>query len=251
MEVLCLQEWKWDKLTRGIVCLPHSAKVHQSSHLLDQDRGQFLLSKLLVDAQEVYGADFKSVLVGDHLLRGSHDAREKLVFTSGSHAKMPFLLVSWDLKPPSEKLLRVLKSEAAVLVFDVVVAQQVPELSEVIIVLDVKLHELKAIRQSHWLSAHFGDLLAFLKWSVFLWVIFHEFPDWLSVPECMFLGEGHHLTQCLLLPGMCVLARYLDLHLLFPCLDLCLPLGFLGLFLDWLGSPLAFNNLRFVFFLTV
>mmetsp|Transcript_25394 Transcript_25394/g.80118 ORF Transcript_25394/g.80118 Transcript_25394/m.80118 type:complete len:291 (+) Transcript_25394:655-1527(+) len=139
---------------RGVDRLPDVLLVHPPRDLLDQHRSEPLRPQLLVHAEEVDLDHLDRGLVG--LIRGARcldvgrDARDEaheLAAGLHAHAEVPAPKVARRLQRPPEEGHGVVEAEHAVVVLDVVLAQQQVDLPGLRLVVDVHGAPLELRRQ--------------------------------------------------------------------------------------------------------
>jgi len=132
-----LGNWCGNDNTSSVDSLPHVAPVDSPGDLLDQHWCESFGPQRLMNAQEVdLGLDIL-LAVDNHVHGDSTNEAKQLVFLASPDTEEPVLVIAWRSESPLQELDRVVKSEHIVIIFDVVLSQQVVHLLALLIVLDV------------------------------------------------------------------------------------------------------------------
>mmetsp|Transcript_2611 Transcript_2611/g.5209 ORF Transcript_2611/g.5209 Transcript_2611/m.5209 type:complete len:305 (+) Transcript_2611:692-1606(+) len=132
----------------GVYRLPDVLLVHPSRDLFDQHRGEPLRSELFVHAQEVDLHHAHDGVVGLDARGDARDEAHKLAARLHAHAQVPMPQVLRRLQCPPEEGHGVIEAKHAVVILDVVLAQQRVDLLCLFIVVDVDSAPLERTRQA-------------------------------------------------------------------------------------------------------
>lgn len=150
-------------------------------------------------AQEVDNAHLNSFVVHLDFAWGTRYEAEQLVRAGGPDADMPVLLVAWNQQAPPQQADRIVESEQALGVFDIVLSQKCEHLMRLAIVSEVQGHKFKSSRQSYGLLLDFIDSFAPIYGAILFCMLLEEPPHRLSIPEVVFFCQLHVILEVLLL----------------------------------------------------
>ena len=174
MPISALSDGSRQNYARGIHGLPLVRQIHSPGDLLNQHRGQTLVSQSLVHAKEVDLSHMNYCTVNTEMGRDTCDKSDKLPRGRVPDSHMPVNQVSGGSESPAEELNRVIESdrrrnkrnlkinthfiqinynrdillpEHVVVVFDVILVQQVIYLANLFVACHI--HRLPHITREH------------------------------------------------------------------------------------------------------
>mmetsp|Transcript_39085 Transcript_39085/g.70547 ORF Transcript_39085/g.70547 Transcript_39085/m.70547 type:complete len:300 (+) Transcript_39085:641-1540(+) len=184
MPVTTLGHWAGEHDACRVNCLPDALAIHSPSDLLDENWGEALRSKLLVNTQEVDLCHLARLVIHLHHRWNAGDETYELTSSLHSHTEMPLSQVLWWLQRPPKKLNRIVKAEHAVIVFDVIFTKQCVDLLDLSGIIHVAGAPFEGSRQSIRFSSDVVNRLHLINWAIVVGAVLGtDGRHWLRVPE--------------------------------------------------------------------
>mmetsp|Transcript_33605 Transcript_33605/g.38185 ORF Transcript_33605/g.38185 Transcript_33605/m.38185 type:complete len:211 (-) Transcript_33605:110-742(-) len=163
-------------------CLPSVSQIDSSGDLLDQNWGQSVGSQFFVDTQEIdfYHLDLRTVDL--NFSRNSRDETDQFLALADNDSEMPFLKITRRHQSPFQEGNRIVKSEHVIIIFNIVLCQQVVNFLEFVFASQIHGGPLITSRQRERLLSHIGRSLVSIQRAGFR-VFFLEFHGRLSIPK--------------------------------------------------------------------
>mmetsp|Transcript_88909 Transcript_88909/g.226248 ORF Transcript_88909/g.226248 Transcript_88909/m.226248 type:complete len:221 (+) Transcript_88909:788-1450(+) len=181
--VAALRNGPWEHDAGSVDRLPNVLLVHAPCDLLDQDGSQALAPQLFVDTQEVDLDHGDQVFIHLDARGDAGDESDQLTARLHAHAQVPMPQELGRLEGPPQEAHRIIKTEHAVVVLDIVLAQKHVDLLSLGFVVDVARAPLEGVGQSVRLVTDLSRGLDLVNGTCVLSILGAYGRHRLSVPE--------------------------------------------------------------------
>lgn len=190
----------WDNYTSSINSLPNVTSIYSSRNLTNQHWCQSFSSQWLVDTKEVDLCHFHCDVIDTHVDWHTRDEAVELLLFTTSDPEEPILVVTRWSKCPLEEFDRVIEPKHVIVIFDIVLSQEIVDLFAFFVILDVDVAPPKSSGDVEWFSSDIWNLFIFIDLLVIVLGrnSIGYFRNWLRIPEVMSIIERGYLSDILL-----------------------------------------------------
>ena len=191
---------RWDNYTGSINCLPNVTSIYSSRNLTNQHWRQSFCSQWLVDTKEVNLCHLHWDAISAHVNWHTRDeAVEPILLTTSDPEEPIFVVTRWS-KCPLKEFDGVIEPKHIIVIFDIVLSQEIVDLCAFFVILDIDVAPPKSFWNVEWFSSDifnlFGDvdlLVIVSKRNSIGW-----FRNWLRISEVMCIIKWCYLSKSFL-----------------------------------------------------
>lgn len=157
---------RWNNYTSSINSLPNVTSIYSSRNLTNQHWRQSLRSQRLVDTKEVDLCHLQFDAINIHVNWHARDEAEELVLLSTSDSEEPIFVVAGWSKCPLEELDGVIEPKHIIVIFDIVLSQEIVDLFAFCVILNIDITPIKSCGDIQWFSSNIFNLFGDVDWLV-------------------------------------------------------------------------------------